>query len=114
MKKVYIAGKITGKPNFERDFNLAEHYLRDIGKTPVNPICLPRGLEYEEYMHICFAMLDVSDEIVVISDWRESKGAVRELEYALIRAKKATMLTAEDLHRIEKAIDSAKEGGNLG
>lgn len=84
--KVYISGKMTGLPQgrVEKKFKDAEEWLRIEGYTPVNPSVMygNPGLEYEDYMKIALAMLDVCDAIYMLSDWRDSKGAMREFEYA--------------------------------
>lgn len=48
---------------------------------------LPDGLHYEDYMHICFAMIDVADLVVLMKNWESSTGAKREFEYASNRGK---------------------------
>ena len=39
-------------------------------------------MEYEDYMHIDFAMIDVADMVYFLNDWQDSPGAIREHEYA--------------------------------
>jgi hypothetical protein len=87
--KVYISGKMTGKTAGERviDFMRASNYIRDLGHIPLNPIRLPRGLDYEDYMKICFAMIEVADAIALLPDWKDSPGARRELERAIALGK---------------------------
>lgn len=88
--KIYIAGKITGLPR-ERvlhHFGQAEEYLTQEGYTVINPTVLPpTGLEYEDYMKICFVMIDVCDEIYLLNNWEDSPGAIREAEYAYVMDK---------------------------
>lgn len=78
----YISGKITGDPQFRKKFINAEMVLMSIGYKVLNPTLLPEGLEYEQYMFLDFAMIDVSDLVVMLPDWRGSKGAKRERRYA--------------------------------
>lgn len=88
--KIYIAGKITGLPR-ERmlhHFAEAENYLRQEGYTVLNPTVLPEGLDYEDYMHICFAMIDICDEVYLLNNWQDSPGAKREAEYAFEKRKR--------------------------
>ena len=85
--KIYIAGKITNNPNFEKDFEQAEIKLLEQGHSVLNPAKLPRGLDYEDYMHICLAMIDVSDAVCLIGRWKDSEGAKREHKYA-VKSKK--------------------------
>ena len=84
--KVYISGKISGLPQgrVEKKFKDAENWLRTEGYTPVNPSGLQiPGLEYEDYMTIDLAMLSVCDAIFMLSDWKDSPGAMREHARAL-------------------------------
>ena len=46
MAKIYIAGPISGLPNFNRDaFNAEAHRLLGLGHVALNPASLPDGLE---------------------------------------------------------------------
>ena len=80
--KIYIAGKITDDPNYRRKFDKAASRLKSNGNIVLNPSILPNGMEHHEYMHICFAMIDVADYLYFLPDWKDSKGAVMEYEYA--------------------------------
>ena len=80
--KVYIAGKITGLDNFKEVFGEAEDHLKESGHYPMNPAMLPKGFEYEEYMKVCFAMIDVCEAVCLLPNWIDSPGAKREFEYA--------------------------------
>lgn len=79
--KVYIAGKITGDPRYREKFAEAEAALREVGHIPLNPAVLPEGMEAEDYMRICAAMLDSADAIGLLGDWTDSPGAQLELHY---------------------------------
>lgn len=46
---------------------------------------LPEDTTYEEYMNMCFCMLDMADAIFMISNWKTSCGANRELGYAMAK-----------------------------
>ena len=87
MKKIYIAGKITGEQNFKQIFEKKENELKEQGHIVLNPAKLPAGLEYEEYMGICFAMIDVADEVHFLHNWQDSSGAIRESLYAECKLK---------------------------
>lgn len=80
--KVYIAGKITGNPNYKRQFAEAEQKLRAQGHTTMNPAVLPDGFEHHEYMRICFSMIDVCDGVFFLNNWQDSAGAIMEHGYA--------------------------------
>ena len=80
--KVYIAGKITGNPEYKQQFAEAEKKLRAQGHTTMNPAVLPDGFEHQEYMRVCFSMIDVCDAVYFLSNWEDSKGARMEYNYA--------------------------------
>lgn len=79
--KVYIAGKITGDPGYLDKFAAAEIQLGGQGHTVLNPAELPEGMAPEDYMRICFAMIDVADSVVFLPDAAESAGARLERAY---------------------------------
>jgi hypothetical protein len=81
--KVYIAGKITGDPDYLDKFQRAALKIRTEGHKVVSPTCLPDGLEWEDYMHVCYALIDVSDAVHLLADWEDSRGARDEHRYAL-------------------------------
>lgn len=83
--KVYISGPITYDPNHIANFALAERQLREAGHTPLNPTIWETNgvhLDYEEYMTLDFAMLDVADAVALIPGWEESAGVSREIARA--------------------------------
>ena len=81
-KKVYIAGKITGFKHYRHKFKAAQAGLEMQGHLVMNPAALPPGFAYEDYMRICFAMIEVCDAVYMLDNWRDSPGAMREHEYA--------------------------------
>lgn len=87
MKKIYIAGKITGLDNFKEIFNQAEQELKQKGHKVMNPAILPSGFEYEDYMKVCFSMIDVCEEVHFLPNWTDSDGAKREHNYAIATQK---------------------------
>jgi hypothetical protein len=80
--KTYIAGKITGNPDYYEHFQRAALDLRMKGHTVISPTILPDGLEYADYMHACFALVDVAEAVYMLNNWQESAGAVEEHRYA--------------------------------
>lgn len=83
MAKVYIAGPMTGLPEFNRPaFFSAAADLVTNGDTPLNPAVLPDGLSQADYMAICIAMLQRADSIVMLDNWERSEGARAELSLA--------------------------------
>jgi hypothetical protein len=85
--KAYIAGKITGLDNYKDLFNEAERKLVNNGHSVMNPSVLKDGFEWDEYMHVCYAMIDVCDTVVFLPNWTDSKGATKEHEYAKLKHK---------------------------
>ncbi|AOT26266.1 DUF4406 domain-containing protein [Vibrio anguillarum] len=82
-KKIYIAGPMTGLPEFNKpEFFKAEFKLKCESYTVLNPAILPDGLQHHEYMEICLPMVRVSNAVYMLKGWEKSKGAVMEHEYA--------------------------------
>lgn len=79
--KIYIAGKITGDPDYRAKFADAQRQIEAQGHIVLNPATLPEGMEPKDYMRICFAMIDVADAVVFLSDAAESAGARLEMAY---------------------------------
>jgi hypothetical protein len=82
MTKAYIAGKITGVKDYKAKFERATLILESAGYKVMNPAVLPEGFEFEEYMKICFAMIDVCDVVYMLGNWKSSAGANLEHLYA--------------------------------
>lgn len=61
--KIYIAGKITGDPDYRAKFADAQRQIEAQGHIVLNPATLPEGMEPKDYMRICFAMIDAADEL---------------------------------------------------
>ena len=97
MKKVFISGKITGEPIdecfYKFDESGSEAWLCVVGlekedqiiKT-VNPLWLKGihfGISHKEAMEICLEALKDCSHIYMLKDWKESKGAMMEHQFAL-------------------------------
>ena len=94
--KIYIAGPITGVIDYKRRFQAAERRLKRMGHTVINPALLPEGLgNTEDYMKICYPMIDSCDAVYVLDGWRESKGACLEVKHAEAESKKVYTSTLE-------------------
>ena len=90
-KIVYLSGKITDNPNYKSEFACAELFLVQMGYMVVNPARLDEvanNLTYEQYMQICYRLVDIADIIFMVSGWQKSKGANAELSYAKSLGKK--------------------------
>ena len=79
--KIYIAGKITGDPDYRAKFADAQRQIEAQGHIVLNPATLPEGMEPKDYMRICFAMIDVADEVWMLPRWVDSAGAILEWRY---------------------------------
>ena len=81
--KIYIAGKITGEPNYKEKFDIAATSLEAQGHIVLNPAELPEGMLPADYMRICFAMIDTADAIYLLKGWYRSSGVSIERSYAM-------------------------------
>lgn len=81
--KIYIAGKITGDPNYKMKFRMAAKHIQELYPLAVilNPAELPEGMTPADYMRICFAMIDVADAVVFLPNAKDSAGARLERAY---------------------------------
>lgn len=89
---IYLSGPITGVADYKANFAEVEESLRRDGlENIVNPanldVLIPNG-EYEDYMRICLELVDMCEIVVAIPGWRESKGANREVGFAIGANKK--------------------------
>lgn len=91
MKKIYIAGKITGEPIRKciAKFNNAEidlyHKYRASNKRVFIPLHLPGihfGIPHAEAIKICLEALKECTDIYMLKDWKDSPGARIEHEWA--------------------------------
>lgn len=89
-KKIYIAGKITGEPVYEcigKFDNAYQYIFWDLFYSDIiNPLELPGihfGIKHEDAMKICLEALKDCTHIYMISDWKNSKGAREEHQFAL-------------------------------
>lgn len=98
MKTIYIAGKITGEPNYKRYFDAAKRLLQQQGYAVLSPADLPQeGFNYCQYMHICKAMLMECDTICLLPNWTESNGASIERRLAYTLGKRVANLSWADI-----------------
>lgn len=84
----YISGPITGHKDYRRQFARAAVELKEMGYVVINPaeICqvIPiEQMDYETIMQIDLELLASADYLVLLPGWEQSKGANRELGYAL-------------------------------
>lgn len=84
----YLSGPITGHKNYRQQFARAAGALKDMGYAVINPAELGAALpldhmSYEDIMKIDMELLAAADYLVQLPGWEDSKGANRELGFAL-------------------------------
>lgn len=93
MKYIYISGKITGNPDWKKNFKAAEEKLTAESKNNfiINPETIGYEVEkrinnpsYKDYMQADIRLLIICDAIYMLSNWRESKGA--KVEHSIAEA----------------------------
>lgn len=102
-RKCYIAGKITGDGNYREKFKTAERALQGEGYIVLNPAELPEGMLPGDYMRICLAMLETSDVVAMLPDWKNSRGANVEFMYAQYTAHPVLFLEHLDFYKAATA-----------
>lgn len=89
MAKIYISDAITDTDNYIKRFGEAQVILEQSGYSVINPaITLSHILEdttYKQYMKLAMTMLEMCDGIYMLDGWQESRGANRELGFALAK-----------------------------
>ena len=82
--KVYIAGPMTGLPQFNRPaFHQAALNLSFEHHVPLNPAILPDGMTEADYMAVGITMLQRADAIFLLTGWQCSAGSRAEHALAL-------------------------------
>jgi len=79
---VYISGKITGNENYEKQFNEAERELKKMGYEVFNPARIKENWSYEDYMKFDIKHLLECEQIYLLPNWEDSKGARLEKQIA--------------------------------
>lgn len=96
--KIYIAGKITGDPNYKAKFAAAAEEYKKRGYTVLCPSWLPGGMLSADYMRICFAMIDTADVVAFLPGYETSPGAQLELQYCLYTDKFLIYIGEDDIN----------------
>lgn len=80
---VYISGKITGNPDYKKQFDEAERLLKSMGYKCFNPTSIyHEHWSYGEYMKADIAHLVNCDYIYRLDNWEDSRGARLENKIA--------------------------------
>lgn len=110
-KVIYIAGPITGVPKYWKAFDKAAAEFEKQGYTVLTSAHLPQGMSNEQYMHICFAMIDCADAVYFLPGWYLSAGATLENRHCQYVGKPRLFGTAKDAIRcLEKAREEVWNG----
>ena len=80
--KVYLAGPISGVPNYKAKFAREREWWEDRGHIVLDPSKLPEGMDQADYMRICIAMIQTADSMQMLEGWEKSSGARMEKAYA--------------------------------
>lgn len=100
MKRVYLAGPMTGLPEFNYPlFHAVAARLRELGHTVLNPAenPVPPCGSWQGYMRMALAQLVQCERIVLLPGWTESRSA-------LIESKLAQVLGMEVVHFTDQAM----------
>jgi hypothetical protein len=85
--RLYIAGPMTGLPNYNFDaFNRTAIQLAADGHEVYNPASSFRGrqdLPYDAYIRHALQLVTMSEGIVLLSGWMNSRGALTEVHAGL-------------------------------
>lgn len=89
--KIYIAGPISGKTDYEERFEEAERAIQRKGHEAINPVHIRSVIEtvganairYDKLMNICKALVDACDAIYMMPGWQRSNGARQEHDEAV-------------------------------
>jgi nucleoside 2-deoxyribosyltransferase len=83
MNRIYLAGPMTGLPDFNYPaFNAEAARLRALGYHVENPSENPDQPSWAHYMRQALAQLVTCDTIAVLPGWRDSRGARLEVTVA--------------------------------
>lgn len=84
---IYLAGKITGDPDYKTKFHAAARRLSTLFGTVLNPAERPEGLCAEAYMQMSIRDLGLCDAAAFLPDWENSAGARIEHAYCVYAKK---------------------------
>lgn len=83
MKKIYLAGAITGVKDYKKNFGSAQRLFESADTFVINPARMPEGETPGWYMSRLLPQLLDSDFVVLLPRWEASKGACIERALAL-------------------------------
>lgn len=83
--RLYVSGKITGCPDFFKNFEKGSQEVREMGCVPVNPceyIPKQEGWTWADYMVADLHLMLDADGVYALQNWEDSKGAKIEIQLA--------------------------------
>ncbi len=100
MKRVFISGGITGVSDYMERFRAAEEQLKRKGYKVINPTVVSKYLldadaDWNDFMVVTQAFLDICDSIYMLCGWEQSAGAALEHKRALETKKEIIYETEE-------------------
>lgn len=125
MKKVYLSGKINGlgedeyRDNFAQAAMDALAFFPDEQVTIVNPATLPAiHNSWEDYLIRDLMLLKDCDAIVMLPNWKDSKGAITEhafaegmgIEIHYLRKEPEMVLTQEQMQSLGERLKDSMKG----
>lgn len=97
-ERIYISGCIRKGEDYNKQFSKSQEKLQKQGYFVVNSgllgYIMPEDVT-EEYMKICFTLIDMCNSIYMLNGWEKSCGANREYGYALAKDKTVIFEQAE-------------------
>lgn len=82
--RIYLAGPMTGRPDFNYPaFNAEAARLRAIGYHVENPAENPQQSTWQGYMRQAVRQMMMCDAVALLPDWHDSRGARIENSLAM-------------------------------
>lgn len=111
--RVYISGAISSLTYLDayENFEKVEHKLKSIGITNIfNPMKeIDQMLDYDAQMDICEENLRKCSIIILIENWKQSKGAKQEFMWANQLGLQIMRDTENDYKSLEWRLSSQRE-----
>jgi hypothetical protein len=83
MKRLYLAGPMTGLPEFNYPAFFAEsERLHRLGFHVENPAANPEQRDWAGYLRVALTQLLTCEAVALLPDWQSSRGACLEVHVA--------------------------------
>lgn len=108
---MYISGPIAGNKSYLQDFKNAVSLLKEFGvENIINPAEVTSSMpchliNRDDFREMAHKMLGLSQAIYMLHGWGNSRGAVKDLEYAKENGLK--IFYQDDIERMSKAMPHA-------